>query len=382
MAMKRMMFLTAVLLITINTAAELKVIENPASPPAENAGRVIVPQEMMRITDESGDFYFKYPGLIKIAPDESIFLADENQFLRFDKQGKFLNNQQKTGQGPGEYTYLLYYQFMDNKIYIFGSSPYKLVETDLQGNLLKETRLMGSQSFRRISGFIKGKDKFWFISSSFREIINRNTGEQTLDQELAWGTLDGKIEKTGISFPETWHMVKETSKDGGVRVSLRNMVNSIIVRHQANLYVSNTQKYLVQCVDLEKVKVVQKFNRKYTSVPYVDDKPKEENNRSIGPEPEYFSDIQAVLFYSDQLWIFTSTVVKDKGVLVDVFTKEGKYIDNFYLKLPRVTTAGDMDRKPFAIYKDFLFTAEEEDDGSMSVVKYKLELSSLRSQRE
>ena len=380
--MKRMMFLTAVLLITINTAAELKVIENPASPPAENAGRVIVPQEMMRITDESGDFYFKYPGLIKIAPDESIFLADENQFLRFDKQGKFLNNQQKTGQGPGEYTYLLYYQFMDNKIYIFGSSPYKLVETDLQGNLLKETRLMGSQSFRRISGFIKGKDKFWFISSSFREIINRNTGEQTLDQELAWGTLDGKIEKTGISFPETWHMVKETSKDGGVRVSLRNMVNSIIVRHQANLYVSNTQKYLVQCVDLEKVKVVQKFNRKYTSVPYVDDKPKEENNRSIGPEPEYFSDIQAVLFYSDQLWIFTSTVVKDKGVLVDVFTKEGKYIDNFYLKLPRVTTAGDMDRKPFTLYKDFLITAEEDDDGSMSVVKYKLELSSLRSQRE
>jgi hypothetical protein len=381
MSIKRMMVLTAVLSITINTAAGLKIIENPAVPPAENAGRVIIPQEMMRITDESGDFYFKYPGLIKTAPDESIFLTDENQFLRFDKQGRFLNNQQKTGQGPGEYTDILYYQFMDNKIYIFSSQPYKLVETDLQGNLLKETRFTGTQSLSRIFGFIKGKDKFWFISSSFQELINKNTGEQTLDQELAWGTLDGKIEKTGILFPETWYMVKETSKDG-VRVSLRNMVNSIIVRHQANLYVSNTQKYLVQCVDLEKVKVVQTFNRKYTSVPYVDDKPKEENNRSIGPEPEYFSDIQAVLFYSDQLWIFTSTVVKDKGVLVDVFTKEGKYIDNFYLKLPRVTTAGDMDRKPFTLYKDFLITAEEDDDGSMSVVKYKLELSSLRSQRE
>jgi hypothetical protein len=57
---------------------------------------------------------------------------------------------------------------------------------------------------------------------------------------------------------------------------------------------------------------------------------------------------------------------------VDVFTKEGKYIDNFYLKLPRVTTAIDMDRKPFTLYKNFLFTAEEDDDGSMSVVKYKL----------
>lgn len=335
----------------------------------------------MRITDESGDFYFKHPRRIKIAPDESIFLVDENQFLRFDKQGKFLNNQQKTGQGPGEYTYLLYYQFMDNKIYIFGSSPYKLVETDLQGNLLKETRLTGSQSFRRISGFIKGKDKFWFISSSFRELVNRNTGEQTLDQELAWGTLDGKIEKTGILFPETWYMVKETSKDG-VLARLRSMVKSIFVRQQTNLYVSNTPKYLVQCVDLEKVKVVHQFNRKYTRVPYKDDSPKEENNRFIGSEPEYFSDIQAVLFYNDQLWIFTSTIVKDKGVLVDVFTKEGKYIDNFYLKLPRVTTARDMDRKPLTLYKDFLFTAEEDDDGSMSVVKYKLELSSLCSQRE
>lgn len=372
MTLKGMICLLAILLITVNIGAELKIMENPGTPPGENAGRVIIPEEIMRITDESGDFYFKHPGRIKIAPDESIFLVDENQFLRFDKPGKFLNNQQKKGQGPGEYTYLLYYQFIDNKIYIFGSHPYKLVETDMQGNLLKETRLAGSQSFRRISGFIKGKDKFWFISSSFREVINRNTGEQTLDQELAWGTLDGKIEKTGLLFPETWYMVKETSKEG-VRVSLRNMVNSIFVRHQTNLYVSNTPKYLVQRVDLEKIKVIHKFNRKYTSVPYKDEKPKEEENtRTIGAEPEYFSDIQAVLFYNDQLWIFTSTIVKDKGVLVDVFIKDGKYIDNFYLKLPRVTTARDMDRKTLTLYKNFLFTTEEDDAGSMSVVKYKI----------
>jgi hypothetical protein len=369
--MKRMIFFMAVLLITINTAAELKIIENPGIPPGENAGRVIIPEEIMRITDESGNFYFKRPRRIKIAPDESIFLVDENQFLRFDKEGKFLNNQQKKGQGPGEYTYLMYYQFIDNKIYVFGSQPYKLVETDLQGNLLKETRLTGTRRFRWISGFITGKDKFWFVSSSFREVINRNTGEQTLDQELAWGTLEGKIEKTGILFPETWYMVKETSKDG-VRVSMRSMVRSIFVRYQANLYVSNTQKYLVQHVDLEKVKVVHKFNRKYTSVPYVDDKPKEENNRAIGAEPEYFTDIQAILISGDRLWILTSTVAKDKGVLVDVFTKDGKYIDNFYLKLPGVTTAKDLEGKPLTLYKNFLFTTEEDEDGSMSVVKYKL----------
>jgi hypothetical protein len=37
--------------------------------------------------------------------------------------------------------------------------------------------------------------------------------------------------------------------------------------------------------------------------------------------------------YKDRLWVFTSTMDEKKGILVDVFGFDGKYLDNFYLSL-------------------------------------------------
>ena len=37
------------------------IIENPAKPKAENAGRILKLTELWRITDESGEFYFQMP---------------------------------------------------------------------------------------------------------------------------------------------------------------------------------------------------------------------------------------------------------------------------------------------------------------------------------
>jgi hypothetical protein len=122
-----------VMINPLHVRAEVKSIENPETPKSKNAGRIFIPEEVMRITDEEGDFYFKSPGRIKVAPDESIFVTDENQFLRFDRNGKFLNNQFKKGQGPGEYTYINNYQFIGGKIVIFTHQPYKIVETDIKG---------------------------------------------------------------------------------------------------------------------------------------------------------------------------------------------------------------------------------------------------------
>ena len=72
-------FLTAV---TLMGAEEVTVIKNPAKPAKADAGRVIAIKEVLRITDAEGDFYFKNPGRIKIAPDESIFLTDFNNTIK------------------------------------------------------------------------------------------------------------------------------------------------------------------------------------------------------------------------------------------------------------------------------------------------------------
>jgi hypothetical protein len=77
-----------------------QVIENPAKPSAKDAGRVLQLTEVWRISDESGEFYFKYPRELKIADDGTIFLADAEQFLKFSADGKFLGNLYRKGQGP------------------------------------------------------------------------------------------------------------------------------------------------------------------------------------------------------------------------------------------------------------------------------------------
>jgi hypothetical protein len=361
-----------VMIIPLHAKAEVKLIENPETPKSKNAGRIIIPEEVMRITDEEGGFYFKNPGRIKVAPDESIFVADENQFLRFNRNGKFLNNQFKKGQGPGEYTYINNYQFIGDQIVIFTHQPYKIVETDIKGNLLKETRLQEKSGFRRILGFVK--DKFLLVVSSFRKIIEKSPGEQTLFLELAWGTPDGQVKKTGIVFPEKWHLVKATSDKGEPYVYLTSLVQSIFVRDRSKyLYVSNTRKYLVHQVDLEPGKLVRRFNRKYKRIPFKDERTEEEKKqRTSENNPEYFADVRGILVYGDQLWVLTSTIIEEKGILVDVFAADGTYIDNFYLKLPGVSRVIDLENKPFTFYKNFLFTSGEDEEGNKLIVKYKI----------
>ena len=80
-----------------------QIIENPAKPKAANAGRVIVPQEVVAISDEgTSAYYFKWPAELRIGPNGSLIVTDDGQILHFDAKGMFLRNLFKKGQGPGE----------------------------------------------------------------------------------------------------------------------------------------------------------------------------------------------------------------------------------------------------------------------------------------
>ncbi len=303
----------------------------------KNAGRTATLKEMMRISDEAGNFYFKNPDNINVAPDESIFLTDENQFLRFDKSGRFLGNQQKKGEGPGEYSFILNYYFDRNNIILFTSQPYKIIETSLNGNLIKESRIDQNINFTRVLGF--DNEKYWIAGSSFdfSDFSKKNSGLISINLELTWGTRDGKITKTGILFPETWFMEKKTS-DKGVMLRMRSFVPAVFAMdRKGNLYASCAQHYSVQRVNLAKIESAGKFDRKYTSIPYLEEKTEEkvEGSWSAGPKREFFNDIQQMFIYKNYLWIMTPTVVKGKGVLVDVFSKMGNISITFTCLYPR-----------------------------------------------
>ena len=130
------------LLIITSVSFAQEIIENPKNPTNPNAGRILKIQEVLRITDEGGEFFFQYPTNVQVAPDGTIFLYDREQLLRFDENGKFIHNFYIKGQGPGELNIVRGYTFKDGTLIVINRI------------LLKLSGLILGAKFLRMSGFM------------------------------------------------------------------------------------------------------------------------------------------------------------------------------------------------------------------------------------
>lgn len=352
---------------------ELSVIENPDGPVNKNDGRIVKLTEVMRISGEHDNFFFKRPSKIQIAPDGSIFLIDNKQFLRFDKTGRFLGNLHKVGEGPGETAYIRDYFFSKKGILIFSSRPPKIIETDLAGNLLKEYRIEQRIGITKNLGLYN--DKYWVASSGFEDSRDNMKGIVDMKLQLGWKTLDGKANDTNLIFIEKIYLIKRKIGNG-IQTMMSNLVPAIFALDSSgNLFVSDSQAYSIKQVSLEKEKIVRKLTRKYPRVPYTDETGKEGKRvKSMVPPPKFFNDILKLLFHRENLWVLTSSIDKRKGILVDAFSRDGQYVDCFYLPIPQVDTIKDVKLKTIALSKDYLFTVEKDEDENPCLVKYVVEL--------
>jgi len=77
--------------VIVGTAAQ-ELIKNPRNPASKNPGRVLKMQRVWQISDVDGSFYFKYPHGMKISSDGSMFIADQEELLKFSADGRFLGN--------------------------------------------------------------------------------------------------------------------------------------------------------------------------------------------------------------------------------------------------------------------------------------------------
>jgi len=49
-----------------------QTFENPSKPVARNAGRILKLKESVRIEDVGGEYFYRYPRILKMAPDGSL----------------------------------------------------------------------------------------------------------------------------------------------------------------------------------------------------------------------------------------------------------------------------------------------------------------------
>ena len=180
-----------------------------------------------------------------------------------------------------------------------------------------------------------------------------------------------KIEPV-ISFPVESFAI--SSGGGRGMISIAEMVT---LPFKGNLAVCHTQEYLLKILDLESREIVRTFRRRYKRIKV----PKDRRvggtlgieGKTYSAPREYYNDISKLFSRGDLLWVITSTVEKDKGVVVDVFDCEGRYVDNFYLKIPGESDPVAIGYRPMTISNGFLLRTVRNEDETYSLRKYRIE---------
>jgi len=339
-----------------------QIIENPKKPPGPTAGRVISLKEVQRIGDESGKFFFVDPFGVFAGRDGSIYVQEFKQFLKFDARGRYVGNLLKKGEGPGEINDNLTDVIVgDNDILLYSSNSLKLVRIGPDGRLLEDRRF--SQGlFGDLLGYRAGR---YFFLRFEREEFPRISGIGENKFRLFI------VPEKGDIIPTSVLMLKTVARQFGPRGSSSNSISRLtpLWVDDRFVFLFHSPDYLIKLLDLETGEIVRSFRREYDRVRYDIKPPKGYPEELI---PKYHNDLCRLLWRNDRLWAVTSTFDATKGILVDVFSREGKYLDNFYLPLFKIRRNNPQYYAPMAIHGDSLYLLEADENDLISLVKYEI----------
>jgi hypothetical protein len=339
--------LLGITLLSWLAAAQTK-IEITSKPQHKNAGRILELDELMRITDESGEFFFRRPYRLSLDRRGSIYFRDGDFFLKFSPQGRFMGNFFYKGQGPGE-VQAHDYHIRGDTINVWDTRGRKVVFYDLDGQYLREFKPEQHSGLRLVGQF---GNSLIFSTYDFPEPEERK-GMMGVNHHILLIDKDSGDEKEMGSFPVLWHV---SAVRGVSYAPFRVLPNA----DGGMLFINDSSEYIIKVMDTSTGEILRIIRRKYKRVRA----PKRPTlPGDTLPEREYSYDIAYMLWDEGQIWIRTSTENKDKGVLFDVFSPEGAYLDSFYvpLKMSIMYAQGDI-----------VFARTQDEDGIYSVVKLRI----------
>lgn len=347
--------------IAVSPAA-IQIIENPKKPPSPNAGRVLPLREVARLTDEKGKFFFVQPFAVFAGDDGSVYVQEYKQFLKFDAEGRFVGNLLKRGEGPGELNDNLTDVIVrKDDILFYSSNSLKFIRIGLDGSLLEDRRF-GQTPFMNLLGLRGGR--FFFLKWE-RKDWPRVNGIYENECRLVIVPQEGEMIETPYLMPMT--AARHFRAGSASSLTISRLTAEWV--GDRDVFLFHSPEYLIKHVDLERGDVVNSFRREYDRVKFDFKPPKGYPEEII---PKYHNDLCRLLWRNDRLWAVTSTFDPKKGILVDVFSREGKYLDNFYLPLFKIRRNNPQYYAPIAIHRDFLYLLEIGEDDLVSLVKYEI----------
>jgi hypothetical protein len=369
------LFLSLCLGIFSTGQDNIKTISNSKRPSNPNAGRIVRLEEIMRIDDKHEGYFFQYPNSLKVADDESLFMKDKDQFLKFDRKGAFIGNFYRHGQGPGELQFIENYVFRGDNIVIFDRPLSKIMYLSLDGKLVSELKL-------RIPGL-----DYFLTEYGGNYIFFKSTPPETkgvpeivvLDENLIEVLPDGESMNHLMVFPRPYMIMKAGNNSFvDARAKLLRCF-----RDEKTFFLSHTPEYMIKLFSLKENKVLFQFSREYDRVKPTKDSEKYAPGGNYGkisigggwfevPVAKYHLDIQMMFMVEDKLWVITSTVDEEKGILVDVYDLDGNYVDNFYLRYPKGVVPYSVGTWIKAASDEYIYTVEKGEAEEVFVVKNRI----------
>ena len=348
--------------LILASKATAQIIENPKPPPSPNAGRVVTLRELSRTTEQKGKFFFVEPHEVITGEDGSVYVVEYRQFLKFDPAGRFVSNLLKKGDGPGELNDNLTDVIVRaNDILLYSSNSLTLIRTDLNGKLLEDRRFDQS-GFGNLLGLRVGKS--WFLKWE-RVAFPQVNGIYESPRRLVSVSARGEVSPTTVMMPMT---ESRSLRRGGIGINSLSRLTATWVGDR-DVYLFHSPDYLIKQLDLETGKIVRAFRRPYVRVPYL---AKPTRNYPAELIPKFHNDLCRLLWHDGKLWAVTSTYNSKKGILVDVYSPEGKYLDNFWLPLFGLRRNNPQYWAPMAIHGNLLYVLEADEDDVIALVKYEI----------
>jgi hypothetical protein len=345
----------AALLAAAGAAPGQNVIENPAKPLAQDAGRVLALSEVWRVTDETGAFYFRYPNQLQVADDGTVFVADQEQLLRFAPDGRFIRNVFQQGQGPGEISGFFSYAVQGRDLFIQDMNSMRFWRADFDG-IYQEAINLANRDYSGLIGVLP--NGFLFLRTVWPPPSERTGKLMEIPFIFIFCARDGSEKREIATFKPKDFLAPQAVTSMSAKITALSPDGKL-------LYTFHGRDYLIEAVDIAAAQVVRRFARAYPKVPHAEKEWESDFRKKYGsPRFDHEIDIWNLQPVSDCLWVETSTLDKAKGRLIDVFDKDGRFIDSFYLGPGKAL---------MAVRDDTLYCQEKSEAETISIVKYRIE---------
>lgn len=301
----------------------IKTIMNPDYP---RDGRVVYTMTDVITLGGEGepeDGILFYPHKIRVDAKDNIYVSDavDKTIKIFDRNGKWIKNVGKRGQGPGEYMAINDFDVSrDGRIFISDIRQHRVSILSSDGTFVSSfltehgcARLKVDEEDRiYLQLYISFKPTGAFRSRDEEFIIKRTD-------------LKGKNSREYGKFPAGKFVWRSEKTNGAISViphiSPDAYTTSWTVDKSGRLFLGNNRDYLITILN-KKRKPIFRFGREFTKI----------KHPLYSPDlahPEYYPAFYSRYFFFDDeenLWLKPYTDSDETGHIYDVFSPEGIYI--------------------------------------------------------